>query len=51
MGEQQGQFNLSKLKDSVAVVTGAGNNGIGWGIAKHAAALSMHVVIVDLHES
>lgn len=51
MGEQQGQFNLSKLKDSIAVVTGAGNNGIGWGIAKHAAALGMHVVIVDLHES
>ena len=51
MSEQQGEFDLSQLKDKIAVVTGAGNNGIGWGLAKHAAALGMHVVIVDLHES
>ena len=35
----------------MAVVTGAGNHGIGWGLCCHAAgALGMHVIVIDLHE-
>lgn len=52
MSEQQESFDLTELRGSVAVVTGAGNNGIGWGICMHAAGqLGMHVVAVDLHEN
>ncbi|MFL2527938.1 MAG: SDR family NAD(P)-dependent oxidoreductase [Candidatus Azotimanducaceae bacterium] len=52
MSKQQGELNLQRFKDQIAVITGAGNNGIGWGIAKHAALeLGMHVVLVDLHLS
>lgn len=51
MSKQQGPLDLALLRGTVAVVTGAGNNGIGWGICKHAAGLGMHVVAVDLHES
>ncbi|MDA0788630.1 MAG: SDR family NAD(P)-dependent oxidoreductase [Proteobacteria bacterium] len=51
MSRQQGPLDLSLLRGSVAVVTGAGNNGIGWGICKHAAGLGMHVVAMDLHEN
>ena len=52
MSKQQGDLDLSQFENQVAVVTGAGNNGIGWGIAKHAALeLGMHVVLVDLHSS
>jgi NAD(P)-dependent dehydrogenase (short-subunit alcohol dehydrogenase family) len=50
MSEQQGTFDLAQLRDTIAVVTGSGNNGIGWGICMHAAGkLGMHVVAVDLH--
>jgi NAD(P)-dependent dehydrogenase (short-subunit alcohol dehydrogenase family) len=49
---QQGAYDLTELKGKVAVITGAGNNGIGWGLCKHAAGqLGMHVVAIDLHES
>jgi NAD(P)-dependent dehydrogenase (short-subunit alcohol dehydrogenase family) len=52
MSEQQGPFDVEELRGSIAVVTGAGNNGIGWGICKHAAGvLGMHVVAVDLHQN
>ena len=52
MSIQQGPFDLEHLRGTVAVVTGAGNHGIGWGIAKHAAGtLGMHVVVIDLHEN
>ena len=51
MSRQQGPLELESLRGSIAVVTGAGNNGIGWGIAQHAASIGMHVVVVDLHES
>jgi|TARA_B100000519_G_scaffold79850_1_gene69008 NAD(P)-dependent dehydrogenase (short-subunit alcohol dehydrogenase family) len=51
MSKQQGPLDLEVLRGSIAVVTGAGNNGIGWGLCKHAAGLGMHVVAVDLHES
>ena len=52
MSKQQGELDLRQFKDQIAVITGAGNNGIGWGIAKHAALeLGMHVVLVDLHMS
>ena len=52
MSKQQGELSLGQFENQVAVVTGAGNNGIGWGIAKHAALeLGMHVVLVDLHRS
>ena len=52
MSKQQGELNLQQFKDQIAVITGAGNNGIGWGIAKHAALeLGMHIVLVDLHLS
>ena len=51
MSKQQGPLDLESLRGTIAVVTGAGNNGIGWGLCKHAAGLGMHVVAVDLHES
>ncbi len=52
MSIQQGELDLTELRDSVAVVTGAGNNGIGWGICLHAARqLGMHVIAIDLHET
>ena len=31
MSKQQGPMELGQLRDRVAVVTGAGNHGIGWG--------------------
>ena len=37
MSKQQGKLDLRQFKDQIAVITGAGNNGIGWGIAKHVA--------------
>jgi NAD(P)-dependent dehydrogenase (short-subunit alcohol dehydrogenase family) len=49
MSVQQGPLDLAELRGTIAVVTGAGNNGIGWGICKHAAQLGMHIVAVDLH--
>ena len=52
VSKQQGPMNLQELRGTVAVVTGAGNNGIGWGICCHAAReLGMHVVALDLHDS
>ncbi len=52
MSRQQEKFNLAELRGRVAVITGAGNFGIGWGLAKHAALnLRMHVTLIDLHES
>jgi len=49
---QQGKFDTGQLSDQVAVVTGAGNNGIGWGLCRHAAGeLNMHVLIIDLHRN
>ena len=52
MSEQQDEFDLNDLEGRVCVITGAGNNGIGWGIAVHAATQSgMHVVLVDLHDN
>ena len=51
MSKQQGPMDLELLRGSIAVVTGAGNNGIGWGLCCYAAeALGMHVVAIDLHE-
>ena len=52
MSRQQEKFNFAELTGRVAVITGAGNYGIGWGLAKHAALiLRMHVVLIDLHEA
>lgn len=51
MAVQESKFNLTDLHDTIAVVTGAGNHGIGWGLCQHAASLGMHVVILDLHDS
>ena len=51
MSLQQELLDLEDLRGTVAVVTGAGNNGIGWGLCRHAAGLGMHVVAVDLHET
>ncbi len=52
MSKQQGPMELAALRDTVAVVTGAGNNGIGWGLCCHAAGeLGMHVIAIDLHQS
>ena len=51
MSKQQGPMDLRQLRGTVAVVTGAGNHGIGWGLCCHAAgALGMHVIVIDLHE-
>ena len=39
-------MELGQLRDRVAVVTGAGNHGIGWGLCCHAAGeLGMHVIV------
>jgi NAD(P)-dependent dehydrogenase (short-subunit alcohol dehydrogenase family) len=52
MSVQQGPLDLAELRGTIAVVTRAGNNGIGWGLCKHAAGeLGMHVVALDLHET
>ena len=52
MSRQQEKFDFAELTGRVAVITGAGNYGIGWGLAKHAALeLRMHVVLIDLHEA
>ena len=52
MSRQQEKFDFAELTGGVAVITGAGNYGIGWGLAKHAALkLRMHVVLIDLHEA
>ena len=52
MSRQQEKFDLAKLEGRVAVITGAGNFGIGWGLAKYAALnLHMHVALIDLHEA
>ena len=32
MSKQQGPMDLQQLRGTVAVVTGAGNHGIGWGL-------------------
>ena len=51
MSKQQGPMDLTQLRDRVAVVTGAGNHGIGWGLCCYAAGeLGMHVIVLDLHE-
>tara|TARA_A100001011_G_C14243409_1_gene814352 strand:- start:353 stop:1348 length:996 start_codon:yes stop_codon:yes gene_type:complete len=52
MSLQQGELDLEELKDRFAIITGAGNYGIGWGLALHAATeLNMHVVLIDLYQS
>ena len=52
MSQQQNKFDLSQLHGQVAVITGAGNYGIGWGLAKYAAIkLHMNVVLIDLHQA
>lgn len=50
MSRQQGPLDLDELVGGVAVVTGAGNNGIGWGIAVKAVELGTKVALVDLHQ-
>lgn len=51
MSLQAQKFNLSTLTSKLCIVTGAANNGVGWGICKHAAGvLGMQVVILDLHK-
>ena len=50
MSIQQGTFDTAQLRNQIAVVTGAGNNGIGWGLCRHAAGvLGMHIMVIDLH--
>ena len=52
MSLQQGELDLRDLRDRFAIITGAGNYGIGWGLARHAAIeLDMHVVLIDLYSS
>ncbi|MDB2596009.1 hypothetical protein N9Y23_06795 [Pseudomonadales bacterium] len=36
MSKQQDNLDLAALKGKIPIVTGAGNNGIGWGLCKHA---------------
>jgi NAD(P)-dependent dehydrogenase (short-subunit alcohol dehydrogenase family) len=50
MSRQQQPIDLSTLRGQIAIVTGSGNGGIGWGISRHAASLGMHVVMIDLHQ-
>ena len=50
MSEQPDPIELPALRGSVAIITGAANNGIGWGLCRYVAGeLGMHVVLVDLH--
>ena len=35
MSKQQGPMDLQQLRGTVAVVAGAGNHGIGWGLCCH----------------
>ena len=50
MSRQQEKFDLTELEGRVAIITGAGNYGIGWGLAKYAALnLQMHVALIDLY--
>lgn len=51
MSVQQGGVDLRELAGTVCVVTGSGNNGIGYGIAEVAAQKGMDVVLMDLHTS
>ena len=52
MSIQQGKFDLTELKNTVCIITGAGNHGIGYGIAQYAAsALNMHLCVIDLHDN
>ena len=52
MSLQQGELDLGELRDRFAIITGAGNYGIGWGLARHAATkLNMHIVLIDLYSS
>ena len=52
MSLQQGELDLGELRDRFAIITGAGNYGIGWGLALHAATeLNMHVVLIDLYSN
>lgn len=51
MSLQQGTLDLNALRGTVAVITGAGNKGIGWGLAKRCAELGMSVAVLDLHEA
>ena len=52
MSKQQDNLDLAELKGKIAIVTGAGNNGIGWCLCKHAAGhLGMHIVAMDLQEN
>lgn len=43
-------MKLSELNNRTAVITGAGK-GIGFALARHAASLGMHVVIVDFDQT
>ena len=51
MSEQQGPFDLRELEDTICVVTGAGNGGIGYGMLEIAATYKMHLACLDLHQS
>ena len=52
MSLQQEKLDLRDLRDRFAIITGAGNYGIGWGLARHVATkLDMHVVLVDLYSN
>ena len=52
MSIQQGKFDLTELKNTVCIITGAGNHGIGYGIAQYAASvLNMHLCVIDLHDN
>ena len=50
MSVQQGPLDLAALRDTVCVVTGAGNGGIGYSMCEVAASLGMHVALIDLFE-
>jgi len=41
-------FPFTSFDGKLAIISGAANFGIGWGIAKHCASLGMKVVIMDL---
>lgn len=49
MSVQQGPWDPAVLAGTVAVITGAGHGGIGFGLAKHCAGiLQMHINVIDL---
>ena len=47
----QGNVDLSNFKDTVCVVTGAANFGIGFGMCERACEYGMSIALLDLNQN